>query len=115
MNLARCQKSSQKSKKLFFKQNSKASKEKFAQKKENDEEEIKELMSLYKKKDYEGAINFATQLLTNHPKSVNTLYVMGLSACMLHNHELTISNFKKILEIDPLYKKKHVPLYKHCL
>jgi tetratricopeptide (TPR) repeat protein len=62
-------------------------------------------MALYKKKDYDGAIKFANELLTTHPKSVNTLYVMGLSACMLHNHELTISSFKRILLIDPLYKK----------
>lgn len=71
----------------------------------NDEEQMKELMILYKKKDYEGAISYGEEILAKQPSSVNTLYVMGLSACMLHRHELTISSFKKILNVDPLYKK----------
>lgn len=73
--------------------------------KNEEEEQVKELMVLYKKKDYLGAISFAENILKDKPKSVNTLYVMGLSACMLHKHELTISSFKKILSIDPIYKK----------
>lgn len=82
----------------------KESKEKF-KKEQQDKEDNDQLMMRYKKKDFGEAINYAQEILKRNPNNTNALYVMGLSACMVHKHELTIEAFKKILNKDPYYKK----------
>lgn len=59
----------------------------------------------FKLKDYSGAIQQGEQIISNQPSFCDAYYIVGLSASMLDQHQKTVTNFEKLVSMDPKYKK----------
>lgn len=66
---------------------------------------LQQLMALYKDKEYKNAVEIAQKLLRDDSKNLEALYILGLSASMISDHDTTISAFSHLLHLNPMYKK----------
>lgn len=66
---------------------------------------VPDMMAAYKSKDYAEAISLGRDVLAEHPKSLDALYIVGLASSMVDRHESTIKHFETLLSLKPQYKK----------
>jgi tetratricopeptide (TPR) repeat protein len=71
----------------------------------NDDTKVKEMMSLYKSREYSEAIAVGRSILADNPTNLDALYIVGLSSSMLDRHEFTIKHFETLLGLQPTFKK----------
>lgn len=69
------------------------------------ERNLEEMRTMYKSDNYEGAIFKGEEVLKEHPKDLDALYIYGLSCSMVEKHKAAVDVFEKLIQMEPRYKK----------